>query len=110
VCQWQVHLLERAKKIAGNNDSITTNLDDYEIQFALPMWHAEAHEIECQSQNSLSYAVGVGRTDGKGIERTWSILNPVGFATKEMGDGARHDAIKNKVDHINFEKNIGQGG
>jgi hypothetical protein len=26
-----------------------------------------------------------------------------------MGFGARHDAIENKVDHLNWEKNIGQG-
>jgi hypothetical protein len=57
----------------------------------------------------LSYAVGVGRTDGEGIERTWAILNPLGYSTKEMGKGAHHDAIENKVDHLNFEKNIGQG-
>ncbi|KAJ7601897.1 hypothetical protein DFH06DRAFT_1351890 [Mycena polygramma] len=108
-CQWQIHLKERAKKIAEKNPTITTNLDDFEIQYALPVWHAVAHETSCQTQNSLSYAVGVGRTDGEGIERTWSILNPLGFATKEMGDGARHDAIENKVDHINYEKNVRQG-
>ncbi|KAF7316401.1 CxC2 domain-containing protein [Mycena indigotica] len=34
----------------------------------------------------LSYLEGVGRTDGEGIERTWSVLNPVSFATKEMGE------------------------
>jgi hypothetical protein len=26
-----------------------------------------------------------------------------------MGYGARHNAIENKVDHLNWEKNIGQG-
>jgi hypothetical protein len=26
-----------------------------------------------------------------------------------MGAGARHDAIENKVDHLNWEKNLGQG-
>jgi hypothetical protein len=138
-CQWQIHLRERAKKIvegararaeaakvaeaeefSGDSAPISTNIptspspittkfDDFEIQFALPVWHAIAHEVTCQTQNSLSYAFRVGRTDGKEIERTWSILNPVGFATKEMGDRARHDAIENKVDHVNFEKNIGQG-
>ncbi|KAJ6489330.1 hypothetical protein C8R47DRAFT_1215677 [Mycena vitilis] len=79
------------------------------MQFALPVWHAVAHETACRTQNSLSFATGVGRTDGEGIERTWSILNPLGFATKEMGEGARHDALENKIDHINFEKNVKQG-
>jgi hypothetical protein len=96
-------------KSVVSSSSLRTRLDDYVIQFALPVWHAGAHELSCQTQNSLSYAVGVGRTDGEGIERTWAILNPLGFSTKEMGYGARHDALENKVDHINFEKNIRQG-
>ncbi|KAJ7470051.1 hypothetical protein B0H11DRAFT_1730903 [Mycena galericulata] len=107
-CQWKIHLPERAKKIAATTP-IMTDLEDFEIQYALPVWHAVAHEIGCQTQNSLSFTEGVGRTDGEGIERTWAILNPIGFSTKEMGDGARHDQIENKVDHLNFEKNIGQG-
>ncbi|KAJ7481680.1 hypothetical protein FB451DRAFT_1030190 [Mycena latifolia] len=107
-CQWKVNLKTRATKIKDTTP-IITSLDDFEIQFALPVWHAVAHEVTCQTQNSLSYAQGVGRTDGEGIEWTWAVLNPVGFATKEMGDGARHDAIEDKIDHLNFEKNIGQG-
>ncbi|KAJ6479203.1 hypothetical protein C8R47DRAFT_983594 [Mycena vitilis] len=107
-CQWKINLPSRAAKIK-NTTSLTTDLEEFEIQFALPVWHAGAHETSCQTENSLSYAVGVGRTDGEGIERTWAILNPLGFSTKEMGYGARQDAIENKVDHINFEKNIGQG-
>ncbi|KAJ7050211.1 hypothetical protein C8F01DRAFT_1377813 [Mycena amicta] len=37
------------------------------------------------------------------------VLNPIGWSTKEMGEGARHDAIEDKIDHLNFEKNVGQG-
>ncbi|KAJ7178669.1 hypothetical protein C8R43DRAFT_843108, partial [Mycena crocata] len=107
-CQWKINLPARAKKIADTT-SITTNLEDFEIQYALPVWHAVAHEVSCQTQNSLSYAVGVGRTDGEGIERTWAVLNPISYSTKEMGDGARKDAIENKVDHLNWEKNVSQG-
>ncbi|KAJ6467143.1 hypothetical protein C8R47DRAFT_740738 [Mycena vitilis] len=36
-CQWQIHLPARAKKIAPANPTITTDLDDFEIQFALPV-------------------------------------------------------------------------
>ncbi|KAJ6476565.1 hypothetical protein DFH09DRAFT_952317 [Mycena vulgaris] len=107
-CQWKIHLLKRAKKIADTT-SINVDLTQFDLQFRLPVWHAAAHEITCQTQNSLSYAMGVGRMDGEGIERTWAVLNPLGFSTKEMGKGARVDAIEDKVDHLNFEKNIGQG-
>ncbi|KAJ7054997.1 hypothetical protein C8F01DRAFT_994818 [Mycena amicta] len=107
-CQWKQHLRERVVKILDHS-GIPPNLDDFNIQYALPVWHAAAHEESCQATNSLSYAVGVGRTDGEGIERTWAVLNPIGFATKEMGQGNRHDTIDDKVDHINFEKNVGLG-
>ncbi|KAF7296424.1 CxC2 domain-containing protein [Mycena chlorophos] len=86
-CQWKQHLRERVKKISA--PEITTRLADYAIDFALPVWHAAAH--------------------GEGIERTWAILNPVSYSTKEMSEGHRHDAIEEKVGHINFRKNIGQG-
>ncbi|KAJ7617990.1 hypothetical protein FB45DRAFT_756044 [Roridomyces roridus] len=107
-CQWKVNLPSRAKTIAESTD-IDTNLEEFDIQYALPVWHAAAHEISCQTENSLSYTEGVGRTDGEGIERTWAVLNPVGYATKEMGEGARQDQIENKIDHLNFEKNVKEG-
>lgn len=108
VCQWKKYLATRAKIVEEALGS-TTRLEDLNVIYALPVWHAAAHETSCQTENSLSYAEGVGRTDGEGIERTWSVLNPLAYSTKEMGNGARHDAIENKVDHLNFEKNVGQG-
>ncbi|KAJ7824872.1 hypothetical protein B0H14DRAFT_2369302 [Mycena olivaceomarginata] len=107
-CQWKINLPSRAAKIAETTD-LSTRLDQYEIRYALPVWHAAVHEVTCQTQNSLSYTEGMGRTDGEGIERTWAVLNLLGFSTKEMGNGARHDTIEDKVDHLNFEKNVGQG-
>ncbi|KAJ7056035.1 hypothetical protein C8F01DRAFT_1211465 [Mycena amicta] len=93
-CQWKLHLLERADALAEAN-KLPTHLELFNIAFALPVWHAVAHEPTCQVENSLSYLKGVGRTDGEGIERTWAVLNPV--------------SIDDKIDHINFEKNIRQG-
>ncbi|KAF8217898.1 hypothetical protein K438DRAFT_1747154 [Mycena galopus ATCC 62051] len=107
-CQWKINLILRAQKIR-ETATLPTRLEDFEIVFALPVWHAAAHEIEYQTQYSQSYTEGVGRMDREGIERTWAILNPLGFSTKEMGNGACHDAIEDKVDHVNFEKSVGQG-
>ncbi|KAF7329538.1 CxC2 domain-containing protein [Mycena kentingensis (nom. inval.)] len=107
-CQWKQRIRQRAAVLA-ERDAIPTDLTDYEIQYALPVWHAVAHEAGCQAANSLTHAVGVGRTDGEGIERTWAVLNPISFSTKEMGEGHRHDTIDGKVDHINFEKNVNLG-
>lgn len=33
----------------------------------------------------------------------------MGYATKEMGIGTRHDAIEDRIDHHNFKKNINIG-
>ncbi|KAJ7073655.1 hypothetical protein C8F01DRAFT_1271360 [Mycena amicta] len=96
-CQWKVHLRERVKAIVMKSGA--ANLDEFRIRFGLPVWHAAAHEINCREALSLSHIVGVGRTDGEGIERTWV----------EMGEGNRHDTIEDKVDHMNFEKNVGEG-
>ncbi|KAJ7209468.1 hypothetical protein GGX14DRAFT_364154 [Mycena pura] len=107
-CQWSKNLPKRAVDVAGL-PSISTDLSAFSIQYAVPVWHAGAHELECQVENSLTYADGVGRTDGESIERMWATLNPIAYSTKEMGEGARHDSIEDRVDHINYEKNVGFG-
>ncbi|KAJ7716269.1 hypothetical protein B0H16DRAFT_1339234 [Mycena metata] len=104
--QWQINLRKRLESMPSH---LQVDLALITLLFALPVWHAAAHEVSCQNQNLLTYLDGVGRTDGEGIERTWSELNPIAWATKEMGRGARADAIEDKVDHHNWEKNIGQG-
>ncbi|KAF7292545.1 CxC2 domain-containing protein [Mycena kentingensis (nom. inval.)] len=60
------------------------------------------------SKYRVHHAVGVGRTDGEGIEKTWAVLNPISYSTKEMGKGHRHDTIEGKIDHINFMKNVAE--
>ncbi|KAJ7027962.1 hypothetical protein C8F04DRAFT_1212258 [Mycena alexandri] len=105
-CQWQINLRERMEKMP---ERLRLDLALITLLFALPVWHAAAHEVSCQNKNSLTYLDGVGRTDGEGIERTWSVLNPIAWATKEMGRGGRADCIEDKIDHHNFEKNINQG-
>ncbi|KAJ7023334.1 hypothetical protein C8F04DRAFT_1271538 [Mycena alexandri] len=90
-CQWQIHLPERMEKMP---EHLQLDLALITLLFALPVWHASAHEESCQNQNSLTYLEGVGRTDGEGIE---------------ANVGARADAIEDKIDHHNFEKNIAQG-
>ncbi|KAJ6607425.1 hypothetical protein B0H10DRAFT_1818202 [Mycena sp. CBHHK59/15] len=105
-CQWRINFESR---MAAIPEHMRLDLTKTKVLYGLPVWHAAAHEKKCQAQNSLSYLPGVGRTDGEGIERTWSGFNPLAWATKEMNVGARHDAMEEKIDHHNFEKNINQG-
>ncbi|KAK7043444.1 CxC2 domain-containing protein [Favolaschia claudopus] len=105
-CQWKITLRERMKLLP---EHIRLPLDEVQVQYALPVWHAGSHNDDCQHQNSLSFKVGVGRTDGEGVERTWSRLNPAAFSTKDAGVGVRADAIEERIDSHNFLKNLGQG-
>ncbi|KAJ7765177.1 hypothetical protein B0H16DRAFT_1717729 [Mycena metata] len=58
---------------------------------------------------SLSVKPGVGKSDGEGVECTWSVLNPTAYHTKDMGIGNREDSLNDKIDSHNFLKNIGLG-
>ncbi|KAJ7019601.1 hypothetical protein C8F04DRAFT_1214300 [Mycena alexandri] len=94
--QWRINFQARMGEMPRR---LHLDLDKVTVLFGLPVWHALAHEKKCQVRNSLSY----------GIERTWSLFNPLAWATKEMNSGARHDAIEDKMDHHNFEKNVNHG-
>ncbi|KAJ7490102.1 hypothetical protein B0H11DRAFT_1719907 [Mycena galericulata] len=102
-CQWKKNLPERNKKLP---ERIRLDLDNIDVQCGLPVWHASSHEKECSNENSLSFLVGVGKSDGEGVERTWADLNPAAFHTKEMGIGNRADTLEDKIDSHNFLKNL----
>ncbi|KAI5823495.1 hypothetical protein K523DRAFT_255071 [Schizophyllum commune Tattone D] len=103
-CQYTVNYDSRMEKMPAPLKDAATDVD---IAFGLPVWHGAIHEEHCRSRFSLKYLAGLGRADGEGIERIWSLLNGFAWATKEMSAGARHSWIEEKVDSINFGKNIG---
>ncbi|KAK6975118.1 CxC2 domain-containing protein [Favolaschia claudopus] len=105
-CQWKLKFPERMKQLP---EKMHLPLKDINVQFGLPVWHAASHNEDCQNQNSLSFRPGVGRSDGEGVERTWSGLNPAAFSTKDAGTGVRADSIEARIDNHNFLKNVGQG-
>ncbi|KAJ7178517.1 hypothetical protein C8R43DRAFT_871571 [Mycena crocata] len=105
-CQWKIRLKERNKKMPKR---MRLKLKKLKVQCALPVWHAASHEEDCQNENSLSFKDGVGKSDGEGIERTWAVLNPAAYHTKDMGKGNRVDTLEDKIDSHNFLKNLGLG-
>jgi hypothetical protein len=105
-CQWKKKLRERNEKLPV---AIRLDLDKIDVQCGLPVWHAGSHEKECQDENSLSFLAGVRESDGEGVERTWSDVNPASYHTKDMGIGNWADTLEDKVDSHNFLKNLGQG-
>ncbi|KAJ7832602.1 hypothetical protein B0H13DRAFT_1914961 [Mycena leptocephala] len=100
-CQWKVHLAERTAKLPLE---MCLPLNDIKLQYALPVWHAGSHNEDCRDANSLSFKPGVGKSDGEGVERTWSVLNPAAHSTKDAGRGQRADTLEGKIDNHNYLK------
>lgn len=105
-CQWKKNLRERNALMPK---TLRLNFDTFTFQCALPVWHAASHNESCQTENSLSFKPGVGKSDGEGVERVWSVLNPSAFHTKDAGKGQRADVLEDKIDSNNHSKNFGQG-
>jgi hypothetical protein len=104
-CQWKCHFEERIKKLPDD----MRLPEDVKVQCALPVWHAGSHNEPCQNENSLSFKVGVGKSDGEGVERLWGRMNPAAYSTKDAGIGQRADTLEGKIDDHNYLKNVGQG-
>ncbi|KAJ7837463.1 hypothetical protein B0H13DRAFT_1912461 [Mycena leptocephala] len=90
-------------------EDIQLPLGSFSLQCALPVWHAASHNEECKNANSLSFKPGVGKSDGEGVERVWSVMNPAAHHTKDAGRGQRVDTLEDKMDSHNHLKNYGQG-
>ncbi|KAH7905083.1 hypothetical protein BJ138DRAFT_1138372 [Hygrophoropsis aurantiaca] len=105
-CQYKKNFWSRMDNMPTQMQLSSDNIN---IEFALPSWHANAHTKICQSENSIAYHTGVGRTDGEGIERSWAAMNQLASSTKEMGPGARQDTLDDHFSFHNWEKNIKLG-
>ncbi|KAJ7799003.1 hypothetical protein B0H13DRAFT_2503961 [Mycena leptocephala] len=105
-CQWKMNLPKHMEKLSAD---LRLPLNSIKLQCALPVWHAASHVEDCQNANSLSFKTGVGKSDGEGVEHTWSRLNPAAYSTKDSGQGQRADTLEGKIDDQNYLKNVGLG-
>lgn len=104
-CQYKKNLKKRVEALpAALREFTVTN-----IIWALPVWHGNVHEISCETENSNKYQVGVGKTDGEGIEHKWAAMNSMAYITKEEQPGARHDDLEDLSDLLSFKKNVEMG-
>ena len=88
-CQWSRHLMVRMKTLLPrlhlpNNVKLT---------FRVPKFHLPTHVQKCWNPFSLNFTRGVSRTDGEGVERTWSLLNGVARCVSMMGLGGRTNTL-----------------
>jgi hypothetical protein len=105
-CQWSKNFPSRVKEFppAMQLNLMTTSLD-----CVIPKFHIYAHGKKCQTIWSLNYRRWMGRTDGEGVEREWSHINPVALSTKVMGPGARHDTLDDHWGAWNWRKVVSLG-
>ena len=79
------------------------------VRFFVPKFHLSAHGEKCQGPYSLNWQPGVGRTDGEGIERSWSWLNDCARSLSMMTAGARWDTMDDFANFSNYRKMVGSG-
>jgi hypothetical protein len=111
VCQWKINLRERMHWLPEHVTQQEPGVPPLEkrMRYGLPVWHASAHEENCQIANSLRLQPGLAHTDGEGVERGWSRINGLSSSTKEMGQGAQHDTLDDHFGYHNWQRNIGLG-
>jgi hypothetical protein len=84
ICQYWTKIAQRMCKLPPE---LQRDLQKFDIKLFLPKLHAHVHKFECHSLYSLNFTLGVGRTDGEGIEREWAEINAAANSTKEMSEG-----------------------
>ncbi len=105
-CQWAKNLRVRLTEL---RPVIGTDLNDVNINVAIPKGHIKAHGKSCQSAFSLNYLPGLGRTDGEGVERDWAHMNALTASTREMGPGNRHETLDDHWASWNWQKVVKLG-
>ncbi|KAJ7586193.1 hypothetical protein C8J56DRAFT_1052565 [Mycena floridula] len=105
-CQYRVNLKSRSESMLKQ---LRHAFAATEIKGGLPIWHGDVHVLECRTEHQIQYQEGATKLDGEAPERCWAVLNPISYATKEMGVGTRADAIDDRIDHHNHTKNVRLG-
>jgi hypothetical protein len=103
-CQWFTNFWSQEKLLPPHLLLAFPN-----VQAKVPKFHLGSHVESCHAPYSLGYTLGVGRTDGEGVERNWDGLNGQGPSTKEMGPGNRWDTLDDCCGHANWRKIVGLG-
>ncbi|KAF9541213.1 hypothetical protein CPC08DRAFT_756183 [Agrocybe pediades] len=101
-CQWSIKLWERMKIYPNWMHVDHENKTTY--RFLIPKFHLPAHIKACHTRYSFNFNEAVGRTDGEGVERGWSFINPIATSTREMGPGSRRDTLDDHFGDWNWKK------
>ncbi|KLO05066.1 hypothetical protein SCHPADRAFT_794115, partial [Schizopora paradoxa] len=102
-CQWSRHFFSRMDTLP---DDVRFDTAKNIVEFVIPKFHIAAHGKQCQSRYSLNFRRLNGRTDGENIERGWAWINPASLSTREMGPGAREDALDDAWAYWNWRISV----
>ena len=103
-CQWGINFSRRVAASAIPSELRLSS--SAQIRCLFLKFHLEAHTSKCHAPFSFNYALGVGRTDGKGVERNWSVLNRIASSVSMMGRGGRWDTMDDFCNFLNWRKTV----
>ncbi|KAJ7300391.1 hypothetical protein DFH08DRAFT_725373, partial [Mycena albidolilacea] len=106
VCQWHKNIWTRLSSY--NPELCMRGVKRYYV-WLIPKFHLPAHIEACNILFSFNLTPYVGQTDGEAPERGWANANPLATSTKEMGPGARRDALDDHFNDWNHKKIVGLG-
>ena len=103
-CQWGLNIFTRMNA-PGMPESLWLPTST-SLQMFVPKFHLPAHKAKCHAPFSFNFAPGVGWTDGKGVERNWSLLNSIASSVLMMGPVGRWDTLDDFCNFANWRKTI----
>ncbi|KAJ7099168.1 hypothetical protein C8R44DRAFT_747853 [Mycena epipterygia] len=101
VCQWHKNIWRR---LAQYKPVLRERAGERFFVWLIPKFHLPAHIEACNILFSFNLTPFVGQTDGEAPERGWANANPLASSTKEMGPGARRDALDDHFNDWNHKK------
>ncbi|KAL0567068.1 hypothetical protein V5O48_014920 [Marasmius crinis-equi] len=101
-CQWMRNFYARMSEFPSYMQ-LPSNLS---VIFKVPKFHLPAHGLACLAKFAFNYTEGVGKTDGEGVERTWSWLNGCARSLSMMTVGARWETMDDFANFWNWKKTI----
>jgi hypothetical protein len=104
-CRWSQDLLSRMNRLPPRLH-LPSNVN---LTFRVPKFHLPAHVQKFWAPFLLNFTQGVGRTDGEGVEQTWSSLNGVARCVLMMGLGGRTNMLDDFCNDHNWLKTMNTG-
>jgi hypothetical protein len=105
-CQYYKKFWDRMRDLP---EYLHLQIPPADVYFAVPNFHLGVHRMECYAPFSLHFMVGVGLTNGEGIEQNWENSNGAARQMKEMGPGSRQDTLDDIFGAHNYCKTLTLG-